>query len=58
MLYFFQYATPRKPLKKGVNTMEDLEVIFLNKIDVDMLNDDICLEILKTIEELQNEDNQ
>ncbi len=58
MLYFFQYATPRNPLRKGVKTMEDLEVIFLNKIDVDMLSDDICLEILKTIEELQNKDNQ
>lgn len=43
---------------KGGKTMEDLEVIFLNKIDVDMLSDDICLEILKTIEELQNKDNQ
>ena len=38
--------------------MEDLEVIFLNEIDVDALNDAICLEMLKDFEELQNKDNQ
>lgn len=38
--------------------MEDLEVIFLNDIDVDMLNDALCLELLKDFEELQNKDNQ
>ena len=38
--------------------MDDLEVIFLNEIDVDVLNDAICLELLKDIEELRKADNQ
>ena len=38
--------------------MDDLEVIWVNDLDIDALSDTICLEILKEIVALQNEDNK
>ena len=52
----FNYALP--VIKKGVKTMDDLEVIWLNEIDVEIFDDILCQKLWEDIVLLQNENNK
>ena len=57
MLHRFCLCSPRNK-KREVKTLDDLGFILLNEINVDLISDTICLEILKDIVALQNEDKE